>query len=59
VTHNIAAWIKTEPVVDEVYRITVEWAVPAPGDNADKHLQIVTNRFADELRKTIETHQNA
>lgn len=55
--HHIAAWIKTEPVVDEVHRTTIEWAIPAPDEDADKFVGLATKRFADELRRTIKAHQ--
>lgn len=55
--HHIAAWIKTEPVLDEVRRTTIEWAIPAPDEDADKFVRLATKRFADELRNTIEAQR--
>lgn len=56
--HHIIAHIQTEPVVDEVYRTAIEWAAAGPGDDVDKHVRLMTNRFADELRRAIKAHQN-
>ncbi len=55
--HHVIAWIKTEPVLDEIHRTTIEWAVPAPGDDTDKFVRLATKRFTDELRRTIKAHQ--
>lgn len=55
--HHITAQIKTTPVLDEVHRTTIEWAIPAPDEDTDKFVHLATKRIADELRRTIEAHQ--
>lgn len=50
--HIIAAWIKTEPVVDDIYRTTIEYAIPS--DDVNKFITLATKRFRKELTRTIE-----
>jgi hypothetical protein len=56
-TDHICAYVKTEPQPENGWHITeLHWTLPTPADT-EKFVQAVTKRFAEELRRTIQTHQ--